>query len=109
MSHHVTRVPSRGTLAVSLFFRPSLSSHFPELGRVKGSELVGLKYVPMFDYFADREASFVVVEDNYVTNESGTGIVHQVRSKNSDKKTRGKKCFFVRDFYIYTCDRSRGM
>lgn len=56
-----------------------LSRHFSELGRVKGSELVGLKYVPMFDYFADREDSFVVVEDNYVTNESGTGIVHQVR------------------------------
>ncbi|CAM9666160.1 unnamed protein product, partial [Laminaria digitata] len=48
-----------------------------ELSRVKGSELVGLKYKPMFDYFADRESSFVVCEDNYVTNESGTGIVHQ--------------------------------
>lgn len=55
------------------------SRHFPELSRVKGSELVGLKYEPMFDYFADRESSFVVCEDNYVTNESGTGIVHQVR------------------------------
>lgn len=49
-----------------------------ELATVKGSELVGLKYEPMFKYFADREESFVVCEDNYVTNDSGTGIVHQV-------------------------------
>ena len=56
-----------------------LSHGCPELSRVKGSELVGMKYKPMFDYFADRETSFVVCEDNYVTNESGTGIVHQVR------------------------------
>lgn len=45
----------------------------------------------MFDYFADREASFVVVEDNYVTNESGTGIVHQVRPNN---KGRLEEVFF---------------
>lgn len=45
---------------------------------MKGSELVGLKYEPMFKYFADREQSFKVCEDNYVTNDSGTGIVHQV-------------------------------
>ena len=56
-----------------------LLHYLSELSRVKGSELVGLKYEPMFEYFADREASFVVIEDNYVTNESGTGIVHQVR------------------------------
>lgn len=49
-----------------------------ELAVVKGSELVGLKYEPMFPYFADREASFVVCGDGYVTNDSGTGIVHQV-------------------------------
>lgn len=49
-----------------------------ELATVKGSDLVGLKYVPMFGYFADRDDSFKVCEDNYVTNESGTGIVHQV-------------------------------
>lgn len=46
---------------------------------MKGSELVGLKYEPIFDYFAGREGAFVVCADSYVTNESGTGIVHQVR------------------------------
>lgn len=46
---------------------------------MKGSELVGLKYEPMFDYFADRQGSFIVCGDSYVTNDSGTGIVHQVK------------------------------
>lgn len=46
---------------------------------MKGSQLVGLKYEPMFVYFADRAPSFVVCEDSYVTNDSGTGIVHQVK------------------------------
>ena len=47
---------------------------------MKGSALVGLKYQPIFPYFADREAtgSFRVLQDAYVTSESGTGIVHQV-------------------------------
>ena len=45
---------------------------------MKGSELVGMKYEPMFNFFADRKASFVVCSDSYVTNDSGTGIVHQV-------------------------------
>lgn len=53
-----------------------------ELEIVKGADLVGLKYEPMFPYFADREQSFVVCEDNYVTNDSGTGIVHQVCGKS---------------------------
>lgn len=46
---------------------------------VKGTELVGLKYEPIFNYFADRGSAFVVCADTYVTNDSGTGIVHQVQ------------------------------
>lgn len=46
---------------------------------VKGTELVGLKYEPIFNYFADRPSAFVVCADSYVTNDSGTGIVHQVQ------------------------------
>ncbi|CAM9595129.1 unnamed protein product [Ectocarpus fasciculatus] len=59
-------------------YKPAMKAELmEELGTVKGSELVGLKYEPMFKFFADREQSFVVCEDNYVTNDSGTGIVHQ--------------------------------
>ena len=84
---------------------PFSRHHSPELSRVKGSELVGLRYEPMFDYFADREASFAVVEDNYVTNESGTGIVHQVRLNNH---AQGEEASYLRKpldvivAYLYT-------
>ncbi|KAL5726224.1 isoleucine--tRNA ligase [Ranunculus cassubicifolius] len=45
--------------------------------KFKGASLVGLKYVPLFDYFAElRDVAFRVVADNYVTSDSGTGVVH---------------------------------
>lgn len=47
------------------------------LERIKGSSLKGMKYIPVFDYFASRsETSFIIMADPYVTDESGTGIVH---------------------------------
>ncbi len=44
----------------------------------KGRDLVGKKYQPIFPYFADQveQGAFVVVSDDYVTTESGTGMVH---------------------------------
>ncbi|KAL0239278.1 hypothetical protein PCE1_004966 [Barthelona sp. PCE] len=43
-----------------------------------GSELVGMQYVPLFDYFYERkkDTAFRVIADTYVTTESGTGVVH---------------------------------
>jgi isoleucyl-tRNA synthetase len=56
---------------------------FEIVGKVKGKDLVGLRYVPLFKYFLDRAApegsntgAFRVVADTYVTSDSGTGIVH---------------------------------
>ncbi len=44
----------------------------------KGSELAGKSYLPLFPYFKDlaSEGAFRVFADDYVTTESGTGIVH---------------------------------
>ncbi|URD91072.1 Anticodon-binding domain of tRNA, partial [Musa troglodytarum] len=45
--------------------------------KITGASLVGLRYVPLFDYFMNcSEAAFRVVSDNYVTDDSGTGVVH---------------------------------
>lgn len=44
--------------------------------RFSGKELVGLKYQPLFDYFADRAKAFVVLAADFVNTEEGTGIVH---------------------------------
>ncbi|MEI8346091.1 MAG: isoleucine--tRNA ligase, partial [Pseudomonadota bacterium] len=48
------------------------------LEKIKGKDLVGKKYEPLFPYFAElsEEGAFQIVSDNYVTTEDGTGIVH---------------------------------
>ncbi|MCX8040256.1 MAG: isoleucine--tRNA ligase [Planctomycetota bacterium] len=43
---------------------------------LRGSELVGLRYQPLFPYLADRAQAFRVVADPFVTTGEGTGIVH---------------------------------
>ncbi len=68
-----------------------------ELARVKGSELVGRPYAPLFDYFADRREredgsrwAFKVVAAEYVTTDSGTGIVHQAPAFGEDDYLVGR-------------------
>jgi len=45
---------------------------------IKGSELVGRAYMPLFPFFEEvkNEGAFRIFADDYVTTESGTGIVH---------------------------------
>ncbi|MEE9386041.1 MAG: isoleucine--tRNA ligase [Nannocystaceae bacterium] len=59
-------------------------SETEELARVRGRDLVGRTYVPLFSYFQryttaqdGNTRAFRVVAADYVTTESGTGIVHQ--------------------------------
>jgi len=56
------------------------------LARLKGSELVGRSYEPLFPYFADEreKGAFVVVADDYVTTDAGTGMVHQAPAFGED-------------------------
>ncbi|MCA9503301.1 MAG: isoleucine--tRNA ligase [Myxococcales bacterium] len=46
------------------------------LRRLPASDLVGLRYAPLFPYFADEPGAFVVLQDDFVTTEDGTGLVH---------------------------------
>ena len=69
-----------------------------ELARVRGADLVGRHYVPVLPYFADQaEASdgsrqaFRVVAADYVTIDSGTGIVHQAPAFGEDDYAVGRK------------------
>ena len=59
---------------------------FVEEASLLGAELVGRRYAPLFDYFADQveQGAFVVVSDDYVTTESGTGMVHQAPAFGED-------------------------
>ncbi|EOD13546.1 hypothetical protein EMIHUDRAFT_427789 [Emiliania huxleyi CCMP1516] len=51
---------------------------FSEVERMKGSALAGVEYAPPFGYFEARRASgaFRVITGGFVTDDSGTGIVH---------------------------------
>lgn len=52
-----------------------------------GKDLVGKRYEPAFDYFASGEGSdqyFRVLSDTYVTDDAGTGIVHQAPAFGED-------------------------
>lgn len=52
----------------------------------KGNELKGKGYQPLFPYFAKfkQEGAFVVLADDYVTMDSGTGIVHTAPAFGED-------------------------
>ena len=57
---------------VKLFYDPKYN--YQILKTIKGSELVGLKYEPIFPITNDNE--YKVYGDSYVQNTSGTGLVH---------------------------------
>lgn len=43
---------------------------------VKGAELVGRTYQPLFPYFEGTKNAFQIIQADYVSTEDGTGIVH---------------------------------
>ncbi|MEQ9005315.1 MAG: isoleucine--tRNA ligase [Pseudomonadales bacterium] len=58
----------------------------PVEARLKGRELLGRRYRPLFPYFADQAefGAFQVVMDDYVSTDSGTGLVHQAPAFGED-------------------------
>jgi len=69
-------------LAISYFTNPNIVAEF------MGRELIGLTYNPIFQY--TNQDSFRVVSANYVTNNSGTGIVHIAPAFGEDDFIVGK-------------------
>jgi isoleucyl-tRNA synthetase len=51
---------------------------------VKGKELEGQKYKPLFPYFKDTPNSFQIILADFVTAEDGTGIVHTAPAFGED-------------------------
>ncbi len=54
------------------------------VGTVKGAELVGRRYQPLFDFLADTPNAFQVLAGDFVTTEEGTGIVHMAPGFGED-------------------------
>ena len=91
-------------LLITIIFHCSIKCNYllKHIFRFKGSALEGLSYKPLFDYFSKvritysgikilhmlfhshfetkqmkKNGAFKVITDGYVTEESGTGVVHQ--------------------------------
>ena len=59
-----------------------------ETGTIKGSELVGLSYEPMFPYFShlkkEKSNIFKILSGEFVSTEDGTGVVHMAPGFGQD-------------------------
>lgn len=65
--------------------------HAEVVRRMKGHQLVGLNYEPLFDYFLDVKGAFRVVAADFVTTEDGVGIVHIAPGHGEDDFWLGKR------------------
>lgn len=65
-------------LIKTLYKKPA-AAKYKVVERIQGKDLEGLKYVPIFDYFYEsyKDHAFRVITADYVSDDSGTGIVHQ--------------------------------
>ncbi|MDA3863193.1 MAG: isoleucine--tRNA ligase [Deltaproteobacteria bacterium] len=69
---------------ISSFFKKK--TDYEIIKEMKGHELEGIQYTPLFDFFAELadEGAFRVVIDDYVTAEDGTGLVHLAPAYGED-------------------------
>ncbi|KAJ5314474.1 uncharacterized protein N7443_001358 [Penicillium atrosanguineum] len=60
-------------------YKDPKKAKFKIVDRIKGKDMLGWKYEPLFDYFYEqfKDSGFCVLNDEYVTAEDGVGIVHQ--------------------------------
>lgn len=74
------------TRLVQIYKNPKKKKGFEIIKKVKGSELKGLRYEPLFPYFYEqyKDTAFRVLSDDYVTDSDGTGIVHQAPAFGED-------------------------
>ena len=61
------------------------------LRKLKGSELVGLRYLPLFTYLEVDGDAFRVLPADFVTTDSGTGIVHTAPPYGVDDLALGQE------------------
>ena len=52
--------------------------------KIKGKELLNLRYEPIFPYFKNLKNSFKIISGDFVSTEEGTGIVHMAPAFGED-------------------------
>jgi isoleucyl-tRNA synthetase len=65
-------------LVDTVFAEAKAKGRIEILSHTKGSELLGKRYTPLFDYFANlgEKGAFRVIHSGHVTLDAGTGVVH---------------------------------
>ena len=87
----------RYVIAKDLVSRVFKDKEHEVVGERTGKSLVGLAYKPLFDYYANdpalvnRENGWKVVAADFVTIESGTGVVHEAPAFGEEDLDLGKK------------------
>jgi isoleucyl-tRNA synthetase len=68
------------------------SSQYTVIEELKGVELEGIRYIPLFDYFINKSDKFFTVSTaDFVSTEDGTGIVHIAPAFGEDDFLVGQK------------------
>src|SRR5690606_4790718 len=88
-AHYLLAADLAGNYAKDLGYESSEALREAIATTVLGSELAGVRYKRLFDYFADAsvwgtENYWQVLVDDYVTTTDGTGIVHQSPAYGED-------------------------
>ena len=69
-------------------WKPAMAAELYEIQEtVAGKDLVGKQYKPIFDFYASTPEAknyYRVISDTYVTDDAGTGIVHQAPAFGED-------------------------
>ncbi|MDY3127810.1 MAG: isoleucine--tRNA ligase [Corynebacterium sp.] len=77
---------SKYVLADSLraAYAKELGDDHEVIAKLKGTDLAGSTYEPIFGFFPDEENAYQVLLADYVTTEDGTGVVHQAPAFGED-------------------------
>ncbi|KAL0074113.1 isoleucyl-tRNA synthetase [Phycomyces blakesleeanus] len=71
---------------LSILYKDPKKAKFTIMERYKGTDMKGWEFEPMFNYFEKefKGVAWKVITDNYVTDDSGTGIVQQAPAYGED-------------------------
>lgn len=83
--------PERLILAEALMRKLRHPEAYTVLKQMKGEDLLGKHYTPMFDYLPVDKDYCYVVHGDFVSMEDGTGIVHIAPAFGTDDMEIGKK------------------
>ena len=57
------------------------------VGTLRGADLVGRNYQPLFEFFSDRNDAFKILSADFVDAAEGTGVVHMAPGFGEDDQT----------------------